>query len=286
MIFGAVISTIVAGSVIVRLSTSSREIPVEELENRKKCCLSYWYPKLKESGVKTPKTIIFQTSIDLVRVLDGHRPDGIDDFIQNIKNAAESQIGYPLFLRTGQGAGKHDWKDTCFVKNADDLLSHMGKLIEWSHLVHMMGLPHDVWAIREMLQPEIIFTAFMGKFPVSKERRYFIQDRKVIGHIPYWPEESIAEWAEPQDLDIFGVEGELPTPKKKDIPDNWRELLAAINEESGEEVGILTDLSYQAAQHFDDAWSIDWLWDIRGEWYCTDMALAKLSWGWDQVDHD
>ena len=62
-------------------------------------------------------------------------------------------------------------------------------------------------------------------------------------------------------------------------------MLAELNHEDGEEIALLTDLSYDVAQHFDGAWSVDWLWDVRGDWYCIDMAVAHMSWGWDKVNH-
>ncbi len=253
---------------------------MDELTARKRICLSYWYPMLLKANVKTPKTIIFQTDLDLIRILDREHVDGFDEFVQNIKNAAEAQIGYPLFLRTGQGSGKHQWTETCFVESPDDLPRRIGALVEWSEMVQIMGLPWNVWVIREMIQPEIAFKAFRD-LPISKERRYFIEDGKVLGHMPYWPEGAIADWAEP--IDPFAAEGEPPLPKKESIPENWRELLADLNHEDGEEIALLTDLSYDVAQHFDGAWSVDWLWDVRGDWYCIDMAVAHMSWGWDKV---
>lgn len=41
------------------------------------------------------------------------------------------EIGYPLFLRSDQGSGKHEWRDTCYVPNQESLISHVISLLGW-----------------------------------------------------------------------------------------------------------------------------------------------------------
>lgn len=238
----------------------------------------------------TPKTEIVHADLDFRHVFDPDHSGSAKDFTQFVKLLcrAANKIGYPAFLRTGQGSGKHYWDKTCFVLHPDTMAGHVAELVEWSECVDMIGLPYDVWAVREMLRPLVAFKAFSGNMPISRERRYFVQDGSVLGHIPYWPEDAIGEWMD----HLAEHNAAVKQMEKMDLGskrgfiepvENWQIKLKKLNEETAEEIPILTDLSYEVAQHFEGAWSVDWLYDVRGEWYCTDMALAHCSWGWDQI---
>lgn len=84
-----------------------------------KNCISYWYPKLVEAGVPTPRTTIITTKLSFYDFLDKQgcsndlRAD-FADFISELRAAADA-TGYPVFLRTGHGSGKHNWEHTCLI---------------------------------------------------------------------------------------------------------------------------------------------------------------------------
>jgi hypothetical protein len=165
-------------------------------------------------------------------------------------------MGYPFFLRTGYGSGKHEWARTCFVPNPDVIPKHIVNLVEWSALVDFAGLPTNVWAVRELLETDAVFTAFLG-MPIARERRYFISDGKVVCHHPYWPPDSIHSACQA----------------------DWREAVDRLNVETRLEVHTLTHLSERVAAHFEGAWSLDWLLSRYG-WYAIDMAEAGRSFHW------
>jgi len=222
-------------------------------------CLSHWFPLLLKTGVPVPETRIVRTDVRLDRMLDGDRPLGFSVFRARLDAAAIEVGGYPCFLRTGHGSGKHRWAETCHVKRQWHLETHVHNLVEWSAMVDMAGLPTDVWAVRELLSLESSFTAYDG-FPVNRERRYFIGGGRVLCHHPYWPEAAVAQGR----------------PAVAD----WPARLAALNEETPEEVAHLTVLSEQVAQHFDGSWSLDWARTMDGAWYAIDMAPAARSFHW------
>lgn len=119
-------------------------------------------------------------------------PKGWPEFLTRLE-AAGDLIGWPVFLRTGQGSGKHQWKRTCYVQDAGELPYHVAALVEWSHLVDMLGLPTYVWAVRELLPVEPICTLpRYGDMPLTKESRVFVRDGKVLCSHSYWPEGAIA----------------------------------------------------------------------------------------------
>lgn len=231
---------------------------------RKEACLSRWFHGLGLSGVPVPATRIITTDLPLHDALEGEPIPGFSAFVAELRAAAEEVGGYPCFLRTGHGSGKHAWGDTCFVPDAASIGSHVQALVEWSAMVDIIGLPTRVWAVREFLHLASTFTARrMGGFPVNRERRYFIAEGEVLCHHPYWPEGAVGA-GEPTD----------PT---------WREKLALLNEESPLEVAFLTEQSERVASQFkrsDEAWSLDWALDIDGIWWAIDMAPAALSYHW------
>lgn len=148
------------------------------MEQQNLNCLSYWYPKLLAAELPVPKTIIVKSPggpWELAKLLDGEKPDGFDDFISELITSADS-IGFPIFLRTGLGSGKHHWKDCCYVADREQIVQHVYNLVEWSHLVDMMGLQHDVWAVREMLptMPLGVCDGY-GGMPVCREFRFFVR---------------------------------------------------------------------------------------------------------------
>lgn len=225
-------------------------------------CLSFWQPKLEAAGVPTPRTTILCSEHDLTPLLDGELPEGWDEF-HALMQAACYDHGLPCFLRTGQGSGKHDWYATCFVVDAENVGRHIGALVEWSHIAHMMGLPHDVWAVRDLIDTEPVFRcrAYNG-FPVTREFRVFMRDDEFEHLQPYWPPRAVEEG----------------DPDAED----WRERLAAISELEHDDERDVPYLAGQAVGAVGGGyWSVDVLQDREGRWWITDMALGKRSFRWD-----
>jgi hypothetical protein len=231
--------------------------------------LADWYPLVVATGVVTPKTHIVRTDLDLSLLLDGKTPDGFDEFLVELARAAD-QVGWPMFLRTGYGSGKHDYVDTCLVNGPDDLGQHVFNLVEWSWMVDFPHLPTRTWVARELLPVEAPFTAYNG-MPVAKERRYFVNDGKVIGHHPYWPPEAI-EAGHPHSF-----AGESMSSVE------WRPMLDSLNEESPAEVADLTEQTQWVGAALAGAWSVDWLWVPDRGWVCIDLAHMERSFIW--VEH-
>lgn len=222
--------------------------------------LSWWFPKIP-SDILVPETIIIPYDGDnLINVLDGELPLGFSALRIDIVNAGD-QLRWPFFLRTDYLSGKHDWKDTCYVSRSNKVQCHMINLIENSAMADIIGFPTDYWIARKLIPTKPTFFAFHGDMPIVKERRYFVQDDKVVCHHPYWPSEAF-------DSTVVSAL-------------NYEELLDEMNFESHEEVDLLSGLSSKVGAALGGAWSIDWLWsEDEGEWYLTDMAEAGQSYHW------
>lgn len=230
----------------------------------KRNCLSWWFPKIEAAGLPVPRTEIIKTSINLFSLLDGQPPEGFSDFIDELE-AARLRLADEhgdIFFRTGQGSGKHDWDRCCYVRSGADLRHHVANLVEWSHLVDMMGLAHDVWVVREYLDvTPLYFCSGYGNMPVIREFRAFVDGGRVAYVEPYWPAKALAEgeptssdWADSYDGDMLLRDSESRT---------IFELAAAAGDACG------------------GRWSVDLLSTGSG-WFLTDMAVAEMSYGFSE----
>jgi hypothetical protein len=220
--------------------------------------LAFWFPPLQRAGLPVPKTRIVKTEVSLIELLDGQEPTGMGEFIVELARAAD-EIGFPCFLRTGHGSGKHDWADTCYVARRGELVRHICALVEWSNTVDIFGLSTDVWVVRELIQTKPLFYAYaFGGFPVTREFRLFVRDAEVEGVYPYWPADALE-------------------PGQPDAAD-WRDLLAAASTIKVDETKELSQLALRACAAVGGGyWSVDFLQDVDSKWWLTDMAEGERS---------
>lgn len=229
------------------------------LELRRRACLSHWFPKLEAAGLSVPKTVIVRTDLDLLGMEDGSVPaDELKLFLDRLTVACQ-QLGPPVFLRTGQGSGKHQWKDTCHLTDVSKLSDHVWNLVEWSHLVDVFGLPTDVWAVRELLPAAVQFHAFEGRMPICREFRFFVRGGEVRYWRPYWPLGALKGHTEVEDLELR------------------HDALCRLSVNAKAEV---SELASKAGAAVGGNWSVDVIETQRG-WYVTDMAPAEISYGYD-----
>lgn len=224
-----------------------------------KNCLSYWFPKLEAAGLPVPRTLWRRWDGAWYDVLEPDTPDQLvraEALVAAVTQIVR-EIGAPCFLRTGRGSGKHDWPNTCYLPDLDQVQRHVYALCEWSGMADLLGLPVDVWVAREYLPVEPIFHAFAG-MPVVPEMRYFVSEGVVCAARPYWPEDAIFR------------------PSREDWRDRLRSMTAGLIADRDEHEA----LALRVAEAFagDGAWSVDVLLTRNG-WHVTDMAQAAHSWG-------
>lgn len=230
--------------------------------------LTQWYPKVKDV-LPCPKTVIVELTNDeissLIGMLDGIPPS---PWLVDRLDAAAREIGYPLFLRSDQGSGKHEWKDTCYVPGEGVLLKHVARLVAWHELAGMLGLSFRALVFREFLTLDAPFTAF-NDMPVARERRYFVRDGKVVCRHPYWP-----------DLTLFTYPGATP------LPPNWQQQLARLNTMDDAEVQDLTRMAVTFGERNPGFWSVDFARTRAGRWVLIDAARGELSWHPEDCPHN
>ncbi len=223
----------------------------------------YWWPKIKDLPIPKPKTLFYMIPpkyFPKIWMSERELAKMIRECIDDIKKIAR-RIGYPLFLRSDQASGKHNWKNTCYVPNENVLAKHCFEVLDFNLLADIFGLPFKALVFREYIPMNSKFKAFYGEMPISPERRYLIKNGKVIAHFPYWPPDAI-EQGSPKEI----------------LPENWRQLLEEMNRETEEEVKLLTEYSLLVAEKFNEFWSIDYCQSKSGKWILIDMARGEVSW--------
>lgn len=254
------------------------------LENYKKNCITHWFDAVKNSGVLYPETKIIETDAKLVMIpygeyesLNKEDKDKIADFFSNIEESLKQILTYPkAFIRSGQTSAKHNWKNTCYIdllecnsleKRIKYISDHILSIVEFSEMAGIVGLPTNIWVIREFLELNTVFEAFYGKMPINREYRFFA-DNKFVYHVqPYWPKKAFKD--EFKDKDKVQVnESKFP---------NWEKQLQEINTISKEEYEFLKEEVIKITSQLDGSWSVDMSQHKDGRWFCTDMAIASMS---------
>lgn len=231
-------------------------------EHDKLNSMLYWYPKII-GRVPTPKTLFVAVDqVKLYRIMEGEGDrQYASQIIKEVQGAVKLVGGPPAFLRTDQCAGKHEWEDTCYIGNLEEVGRHIFRVAEANESAGIMGLRYKALAIREFLKLESTFKAFKG-MPVAREFRFFSKHGEILCHHPYWPEEAISFWH--------------GTPE----PDGWQQKLRELQSEP-EDFEIAQGLAREATTWSDRAWSVDICRTNDKNWFVTDMALAEDSFHWE-----
>lgn len=233
----------------------------------------YWLPKIKDiDGINVPRTEIVRINPSDMLVLGAN----LDEFRRNYGDKFDKTLqsfSFPVFVKTDELAGKHDWKKTCYVETESDLYTHIQNL-GWC--CRMVDVPLRAILIREYLDLEKRFTFFHGDMPVAKERRYFVEDGTVCCHHAYWDEMVFKDSFEMDDLisELTESDPKYSTTQRRDLLDDLRE----INTENEDEIRTLTKIAKKIGSVLDGAWSVDFACDINGKWWTIDIALAMDSW--------
>ena len=211
--------------------------------------LLYWWPKIKDLGIPVPETRI--TALDATAV----------------RNAA-AELNYPVFLRTDLCSGKHDWNASCFVSDESKVYNNLAKVIESNVRWQMLGIFPQAAVVREFIDLESSFTAFVGDMPITKERRYFVRDTKVLCRHAYWPESAFNNH-----------------PARMANGANWRGKLATLNTVDSSEL-ILDSYAETVSRALEGFWSVDFAKAKNGKWYLLDMALGENSYHWPECERN
>lgn len=242
-----------------------------------KNCLSYWFPLLQAAGLPVPRTTIISTECELLHILDGKTPEGFADLVESIRTAADA-IGWPIFLRTGQTSAKHNWRNTCYVPTPGNVPQHVCGIVEFSAMADFMGLPTDVWAVREMLPTRPVMTlSGYGDMPLVREFRCFVKDAEILCVHPYWTRASVIQGLP---LDVQSGESiDWKSGPEQTMPMNFDQMYEALCRLDSDDEDAVRGLAAAAGKAVGGEWSVDMINTDRG-WFLTDMAIAAQSFHW------
>ncbi|KKK96375.1 hypothetical protein LCGC14_2663390 [marine sediment metagenome] len=238
--------------------------------NRNSMCL--WWPAVKDLPIPMPETVMLEEPREgLLEDFFGAICDRNEEAQKALLpewepyeervHAEADKLGFPLFWRTDILSGKHRWKHTCYLPRRESIRENIFSLLE-EHYIGF-GIPDPrALVLREFLKLESSFRAF-DEMPVSRERRYFVRDGRVVCRHAYWPEEAI----------------------RSPNHDDWRERLEYLNQEDAAEFEILMGHARLVSKEVEGYWSVDFALKEYGKWHLIDMAGGEDSWHPEDCPH-
>jgi hypothetical protein len=249
--------------------------------------MTYWWPRVKDVDVCKPYTYLVEWDAETWWALyplmgdpDLEHPTELAlarevfSGICDMAHAYARHLVPPVFIRGCTTSGKHDWDKTCYfssetLKDRKLFDRQLINLVEDHETKFWLyGGPLFCFAVREFIPSVMIFSAFDGNLPITKERRlFYVKDEGIVCNHPYWPKEAIR-----------------PSPKEK-LPRDWEVQLEEMNyHHEWERRTLETECNSVGRALVSDeypAWSIDFLYGADGNWYLIDCAVAKNSYHWE-----
>lgn len=204
--------------------------------------MAHWFPTLRDLDVPTPESqpLPLEWPED-----DGGPPTWDNDLAAEIVE----NMGGEAFVRSGyKSAQLHHSGSHIQSPDPKDVHDTIAELLS-QHVMMQMPLGESLW-FREWL--DLNFCAYARENLVP-EVRVFIQNGEVVCHHPR--------------LEGFGGHEDHRETAEEYIESGWS------SEHRDETVG---DYAERVAAAFDGCWSVDFVMDRSGDWWCTDMALDAL----------
>lgn len=228
--------------------------------------LSYWYPQLPNS-IPTPETTIisdtpldkYSSKIDRELTPDQMREVITPELVEQVRNAVTNLPTDKAHIRT-------DWKSSLFGSDGGSVVQslELEHVIEQLHHLRtsaiMNNFPVDTIIVREHLDLDSVYLTSYGS-DLYPEVRFLVEEGSVLdGFVDIHPHDFIGASETTQEDVREEVQSKL---------DDDYELLKSYAE--------------TIAENFSDSsWSVDFIQDSTGDWYCTDMALYGVYFSEDK----
>lgn len=235
--------------------------------------VSYWFPKIKDCGIKVPETFIKEIPEELLSHLFMDYPDEDIDYIYNwvkdelIPNIPQGLRGL-IFVKNGAFSNKFDFH-TCSIRCNPLELTRSIIEINYASLMFDTGGNTEI-VIRERIpfDERMTYTIYNG-MPLRNEYRVFydFDNRKALYVVNYW------DWDYCHDAISRNVTDKIIYEKVYNrLAEHYvhnREKVMAMVEEHMKNVELT------------GIWSVDILEDECHDFWLIDMALGYRSAYWN-----
>lgn len=238
--------------------------------------LSYWYPKIKDCGIKTPDTIVIPINYAQFKWLGGDNYEDKDiksmgTFIHNRIKSSELKNNKKLFMKTGTFSNKFNFA-SCKIEDFDTIGEQFLD-IYYAAMCVGDGNSTEI-VIREFIESDNDIKPIYNGMPLSTEFRIFydFDNKKILGEFNYWDRETVAKslrYEKNNDAEIFLSEIDR-------IENNFTKY-----------IGKVTELINKCMKNvtLEGKWSID-IMKAKDEFYLIDMATAETSYYYNRLNKE
>ena len=236
--------------------------------------VSYWFPKIKDCGIRVPETFVKEVPVELFRHLfmDNHEEDikVIFEWVQTelIPSIPENLRGL-IFVKNGTFSNKFDF-NTCAIRcNSIDLTRSIIEINYASLILGAGGNTEIVIRERIPFQESIVPTIYHG-MPLRTEYRVFydFDNKKPLYIENYWDVSYCHSSIARNMTDKIVYESVYP-----ELNQNYENHKDCVLN------GVAEHLS--KVEGFSGIWSVDILEDEKQHFWLIDMALGYRSAYWD-----
>jgi len=211
--------------------------------------MAHWYPKLKDIDVPTPETR--ELPLD-------YQDDGPPEWDTERACGIVGNLGGEAFVRSGYKSAQMGLNEGSHIHEAtpESVDSTLTELVS-QQVMMQMPLGKSLW-LREWL--DLDFCAYSRENLVP-EVRVFVRNGEIVCHHPR--------------LEGFKDHDDHRDTAESYIEQGWEPIEPAEYEDRETPTGV-KEYAERVATAFDGCWSVDFVMDRSGDWYCTDMALDAL----------
>lgn len=240
--------------------------------------LSFWYPKIKDCGLRTPKTYIQSVPMYVVKAMFMDNPNDdretIYDWVCNKlwPNIPKEFKNQPIFIKNGCFSNKFD-ANSCMITCEPHSLTTSIIDINYASLMFDTSGSAEI-VIRERIHYDRRKTpCIYNGLPLRPEYRLFydFNKHKSLYIVNYW------DW----DYCSPNLTGNQSNISDKLIYENHYPIIKQVFERHKDEIAFLLADKLINVTELNGIWSIDILQDEANQYWLIDMAVANQSAYWD-----
>lgn len=234
---------------------------------------SYWFPKVKDCGIKVPESVIVDVPEDTMRCFFMERKDDYEKIEKFVKDSVMPALdGLPtlLFMKNGVFSNKFSYRTCAVRKDFHEIIHNM---ID----INYQSLCFDAGGNTEMIFRERIGWGdscksyrIYGGLPLRPEFRVFydFDEKRPLYCVNYWDWDYCHDRISADKTDKIVYEAAY-----EELDKFYKENRDKVMELVGEKMKNVSDMSGR--------WSVDIMW-CDDDYWLIDMAIAQTSAYYDE----